>query len=185
MLKLNSPRLILTPIENEFSLADTTCFISALKRIKFLGPELTPSASQPCFDTGEHFLHQISFLGCSPRLYSDGESDIFIGIDQQSRVQFSHCHSMPPPRCPHCQKTNKNWPVNHRHWLANTETMDNCPQCDKAFHFTAMKWKKNGGYGRLLLQIYGVQEQLAVPNPSFLGELEALTETGWEYFFAT
>lgn len=183
MNNLNNPCLILTPLQNEFCLTDTSSFLTTLTELKFLGHLLSKNESD--FEAGEDFLHKITFLGCSPTLYSDNGSDIFIRIIQSRHLQFFHCDSMPPPRCPHCHKTNKDWPVNYQHWLNNKDVVDACPDCDKDFNFASMKWKKNGGYGKLLIQIHGVQEQLAVPNQNFLTELEMITGTQWEYFFAT
>ncbi|MDH5518765.1 MAG: hypothetical protein OEY36_13260 [Gammaproteobacteria bacterium] len=180
----DNPRLILTPQPNEFILAETASFISALTELKFLGALLYESNSESSFECGDDFLHKISFLGCSPTLYSDAGSDLIIRVLQSSQLQFFHCHSMPPPRCPHCQKTDKNWSDIYQLWQQNNNAVSVCPHCQKEFNFSNMKWKKNGGYGKLLIQIHGIQEQLAVPNQTFLSELEATTDTCWEYFFA-
>lgn len=187
MLNLNTPRLILSPQQNEFSLNNIKLFISKLSDLHFLGHELEASGNYQCFETGDDFLHQITFLGCSPTLYSSDNSDdnkTFISIAQHKLTQFANSSPVPPARCPHCQKTDKNWPLYLQHWSENNERIENCPHCDKSFHFTQMKWKKNAGYGQLFIQIHGIQEQLAVPNQIFIDELQSLTVTKWEYFFA-
>jgi hypothetical protein len=184
MLNLNTPRLILSPQLNEFSLTDIELFISRLTAQHFLGDELEPVNNYRCFETGEDFLHQITFLGCSPTLFSDDELKTFISIAQHDSIQFGNSSPIPPARCPHCKKTDKNWPQYLQRWTDNAESTENCPQCKKDFHFTQMKWKRNGGYGQLFIQIHGIQEQLAIPNQSFIDELQLITNTNWEYFFA-
>ena len=187
MLNLESPRLILTPQENNFNLADLEPFITQLTGQHFLGCELDTNNNYRCFETGEDFLHQITFLGCSPTLFVNNESDVlktFISIAQHNVIQFGNSSPIPPARCPHCKKTEKAWPDYLQHWSTDNSTLENCTHCQKDFHFTQMKWKKNGGYGQLLIQIHGIQEHLAVPNQIFINELEAFTKTNWEYFFA-
>ncbi|MDH5425502.1 MAG: hypothetical protein OEY29_10930 [Gammaproteobacteria bacterium] len=187
MLNLNTPRLILSPQQNEFSLSNIKLFISKLSELDFIGSELGPSADYQCFETGDDFLHQITFLGCSPTLFSADNSDdskTFISIAQHQQIQFANSSPLPPARCPHCQKTDKNWPLYLQHWSDNNDSFESCPNCHKDFNFTQMKWKKNAGYGQLFIQIHGIQEQLAVPNQIFMDELQSLTHTPWEYFFA-
>ena len=187
MPNLNSPRLILSPENIKFSLPDYGLLISQLLAAEFLGNELESPGKYHCFDLGENFLHLITFLGCSPTIFSDDDSqdkDIFISIVQHDAIKFAHSSSVPPARCPHCNKTDKNWQQYFKHWTDNSGTTASCPQCGESFNFTEMKWKKNGGYGKLLIQIHGVQEQLAVPNQALLDELEKNTNTKWIYFFA-
>ena len=186
-INLNTPRLILSPQENEFKLANIELFISQLTGLEFLGNELEPSGHYQCFETGDNFLHQITFLGCSPTLFSSDDTDdtkIFISIAQHHDTQFANSSPVPPGRCPHCQKTDKNWPQYLQHWSSDKTSIEKGTQCEKKFHFTQMKWRKNAGYGQLFIQIHGIQEQLAVPNQNFIDELQSLTDTNWEYFFA-
>jgi len=187
MPNLNTARLILTPQDSEFILKDIKPFISQLSSEKFLADSLECDNDYLCFETGEDFLHQITFLGCSPTLYATDDAEqnkTFISIKQHNEIQFANSSAIPPARCPHCQKTDKNWPQYLQNWQQSAQTNETCPHCHKVFQFSEMKWKKNGGYGKLLIQIHGVQEQLAVPNQSFLDHLKTLTDTGWEYFFA-
>ena len=186
MPNLNSPRLILTPVDNQFILNKTDVFIQALSELKFIDHELTSSEHYRCFEIGDDFLHQVTFLGCSPTLYSASNADdnTFISITQNNNIQFGHSSSVPPPRCPYCRKTDKKWPQYFQHWNDNLDAEEICPSCNKTFKFSEMKWKKNGGFGKLFIQIHGVQEQLAVPNQSFMDALQSITHTDWEYFFA-
>jgi len=187
MLNLNTARLILTPQDNAFILKDIMPFISELAAEKFLSNELECSNDYLCFETGDDFLHQITFLGCSPTLYATddtGDNKTFISIKQHNEIQFANSSAIPPARCPHCRKTDKNWSQYLKNWQQSPQSNESCPHCQQAFNFSEMKWKKNGGYGKLLIQIHGIQEQLAVPNQIFLDHLHALTNTHWEYFFA-
>jgi len=188
MPNLNSPRLILSPEKTNFYFSDFERLLAQLLAAEFIGKELDSAGNYRCFDLGESFLHQITFLGCSPTIYSDADPenrDIFVSIAQHDLIQFAHSSSMPPARCPHCHKTDSNWQQYFQHWTESAELTETCPQCGKKFHFTEMKWKKNGGYGRLLIQIHGIQEQLAIPNQILLDELEKITNTRWVYFFAS
>lgn len=186
MPNLNSPRLILTPVDNQFILSNTDVFIQALSALKFIDHELSCSENYRCFAMGDDFLHQITFLGCSPTLFSaeNNDSDTFISIIQHHRLQFAHSSTVPPARCPHCRKTDKNWQQYFQHWNQNPNTEETCPNCNETFIFSDMKWKRNGGFGKLLIQIHAVQEQLAIPNQTFVDELQSITGTNWEYFFA-
>jgi len=185
MPELFNPRLVLTPVDKpgpSFNLSELT---RQLQQLNFLAELKTTEAQYQCYEIGEDFLHQISFLGCSPTLFSDqNDQDTFISIIEHDDIAFSHSSEIPPPRCPHCQKTDKNWKQYQQQWDDNKNSTVSCPSCGKTFSFTEMKWKKNGGYGRLLIQVHGVQENLAVPNPAFLDALKQITETEWEYFFA-
>ena len=187
MLNLESPRLILTPQQNDFNLSDLESFTAQLSDHHFLGNELEATNNYRCYETGDDFLHLITFLGCSPTLFANDDSDelkTFISITQHYTIQFGNSSPIPPARCPHCKKTDKNWPDYFQHWSTDNSTTENCPHCKQDFNFAQMKWKKNGGYGQLFIQIHGIQEQLAVPNQSFIDKLESLTNTNWEYFFA-
>lgn len=187
MLNLNTPRLILTPQKNEFYVNDMGSLISQLTDHHFLSDELQTSDNYRCFETGDDFLHQITFLGCSPTLLAADDSDelkTFISIAQHDTIQFANSSPIPPARCPHCQKTDKEWPHYLQHWTNNYFHNETCPNCHQDFQFTQMKWKKNGGYGQLFIQIHGVQEQLAIPNQNFIDELQKITQTNWEYFFS-
>lgn len=186
MPNLNSPRLILTPEDNQFVLKDIGSLIQALTDLKFIDHELAPAKNYRCFEMGDDFLHQITFLGCSPTLFSSDNQtdDTFISIGQHEHIVFGNSSGIPPARCPHCRKTNKSWPQYLERWKHHPQTKEQCPDCDKSFNFSEMKWKRNGGYGKLLIQIHGVQEQLAVPNQSFIDALQSITQTNWEYFFA-
>ena len=187
MINLESPRLILSPQTKEFYFTDLENFLRQLTELKFLGSKLITNNHYHCFDIGDNFLHQISYLGCSPTLFSAQESDLqttFTSIVQHDNIQFAHSSSIPPARCPHCNKTDKNWPLYQQHWENNSDSIETCPHCQQSFSFTDMKWKKNGGYGRLFIQVHGIQEQLAIPNQTFLAELATLTKTDWNYFFA-
>lgn len=187
MLNLETPRLLLSPQLNDFNLSNIDLFITQLTELDFLGNELEASENYRCFETGEDFLHQISFLGCSPTLFANDENEelkTFISIAQHNEIKFGNSSPIPPARCPHCNKTDKNWPQYLQHWENKPDTLENCPQCKEDFSFTQMKWKKNGGYGQLFIQIHGIQEQLAIPNQAFIDKLQLITETNWEYFFA-
>lgn len=187
MPNVNSPRLILSPEDIEFSLTDVNHFVKQLANLKLISSELKPVENYHCFDLGEDFLHLITYLGCSPTIYNTDDSsdnDTFISIAQHETIQFALSSAIPPARCPHCHKTDKNWSDYFQRWIDNPLTLESCPQCNNSFRFTEMKWKKNGGYGKLFLQIHGIQEQLAIPNQTLLDDLEAFTNTRWIYFFA-
>jgi len=186
MPNLNTPRLILTPVNNQFTVSKPDIFIQALLTLRFIGHELTVSENYRCFEIGDDFLHQITFLGCSPTLFSadNQDNDTFISIAQHQDIQFGFSSAIPPARCPHCRKTDKNWQQYFQRWDNKPDTKETCPNCNEMFRFSDMRWKKNGGYGKLFIQIHGVQEQLAIPNQSFMDELQSITHTDWKYFFA-
>lgn len=185
MPELNNPRLILTPTDKNFLLSEPDALIQSLKNTNFIDEETGIADQHRCFSIGDDFLHQVTFLGCSPTLFSDDDSqDVFISIACYPEIQFFNSSAIPPPRCPHCQKTDKNWQQYRQHWDENKYSKDTCPNCGKEFSFREMKWKKNGGYARFVIQIHGIQEQLAIPNPQFIETLQQLTQTDWEYFFA-
>lgn len=186
MPELNTPRLILTPVDRSIRFEDERSIIDELRRIGFINNEINVVDNHHCFDFGENFLHQITFLGCSPTLYSDdpASQDVFISIILHPAIAFAYSSETPPPRCPHCHKTDKNWKQYLKNWQQQADIKETCPNCEQPFHFTEMIWKKNGGYGKLLIQIHGVQEQLAIPNPSLLDTLAAFTDSKWNYFFA-
>lgn len=186
MTSLNNPRLVLTPKDKTGSLSDFPDLISSLIGSGFIGQKRNCEEAYDCYETGDDFLHQVTFLGCSPTLINDstGENEIFVSIYQSDEIIFAHSSDVPPPRCPHCNKSDKNWRLHFQQWQSDKLSLSTCPNCRTEFPFTKMKWKKNGGYGKLLIQIHGVQEQLAVPNPQFLDMLQQISGTSWEFFFA-
>ena len=186
MPELKNPRLVLTPVIKNKLTFSRSDLIKQLQQCHFLAELKNEEAQYQCFEIGEDFLHQVSFLGCSPTLFSDkNDQDIFISIVEHDDIVFSNSSEVPPPRCPHCHKTDKNWKEYYQQWTDDKDSLTTCPNCEKTFSFSEMKWKKNGGYGRLLIQIHGIQEQLAIPNQILLDELEKITNTRWVYFFAS
>lgn len=187
MPALNNPRLILTPRQKDFQTDNMDNLISQLKEANFIGMELNPAEDFRCFEFGDDYLHMISYLGCSPAVTSlneAGENESFISIKQFEQIQFGFSSSVPPARCPHCNKTEKNWQQLWQHWQHDPAIVHECAHCHSSFHFTDMKWKKNGGTGSLLLQVHGIQEHLAVPAPALTELLQQTTGTAWHYFFA-
>jgi len=185
MPEIHNPRLVLTPVDHTLVASKLDELINYLQQQEFISGSAEIVAEHRCYSIGENFLYQVSFLGCSPTLFSDdGDQDIFISIIEHSDVSFAFSSEIPPPRCPHCQKTDKSWRQYFQHWTENKNKQEICPNCGDAFSFVDMKWKKNGGYGKCFIQVHGVQENLAVPNPAFLQSLQQFTQTEWEYFFA-
>jgi hypothetical protein len=184
---VDNPRLILTPKQKDFRIEAMEFLLNALTQAGFIGDELEQTNDFKCYEYGEDYLHLISYLGCSPAVTSTnsaGDTESFISIRQFETIQFAYSSAVPPPRCPHCQKTDKNWPQYWHNWQLDLTATQQCIHCEQHFNFAEMKWKKNGGTGSLLIQVHGIQEHLAVPSPALMSMLEQATGTSWHYFFA-
>ncbi len=136
------------------------------------------------FLTGPQFLQRITFLGCSPRLPLEADSDqdalcTVRLLDPCPSPVLITDQACPSPRCPGCGHPFPEW----RGLATRQSTRIDCPACDRQTAPQDLNWRQLGGMGRLFFAISQVFPGEAVPTA---GLMDTLRETGgeWRYFYA-
>lgn len=131
---------------------------------------------------GEDFLKHIIFLGCSPSVAlspGDGDNFCFIHINgPHQAIQFIQGDVALQPRCPVCREPVSLW---QQHLHADNYQ---CEKCAATTQVMALDWRREAGFGKLFIDIYGIFPQEAVPSEQLLSALEEATSAQWTYFYS-
>ncbi len=161
--------------------------LGGLERCGFLGPALGPG--QSAWLAGDAILSWISFTGCSPHIRLEPPAD---GTGSFCHILLEGPYPTPrlswgrnsrPPRCPRCRGPIADWPVHRRQWDLAPARPFPCPSCGEAVTPLALRWRENGGFGRLFLALDDVFPGEAVPVPALFEELEVLSAQPWHHFY--
>jgi hypothetical protein len=171
--------LIIHPNDPEWSPDKTATIISSLKDIELIA-EALPNEKH-AYMVGEHFLEQISFMGCSPNinLVPQDNAEKFCCIKLITKpgitaLTSQHTHA---PHCPHCKKPEKNWSDT----ITDTSLLcSSCGQTSSPWHYN---WRKSAGFGHFFIEITEIYPKEAIPQPELLSSLEQRHGTSWAYFY--
>ena len=186
-MQTNTGRLILTPIDPYIAI-DKTLLTDAIRKFGLIGECLNAPVNAFC--AGDSFMQLITFAGCSP----------FLRFEPNSSDDADFCHirltlldsntpplqllgtNTKPPACPHCRQPLKEWRGVIDHWKTDEKPWQ-CPRCHEKVDIPRLNWRKHGGYGRSLVEIYSVFPGEAVPVSSLLDKMAQALETPWHYFY--
>ncbi|MEJ2462993.1 MAG: hypothetical protein P8098_15390 [Candidatus Thiodiazotropha sp.] len=185
---LHTGRLVLTPTDPYFAPDDQTAITTRLQQIGLIGAALNDSVER--FLLGERFMQLVTFMGCSPYIQLEpgrsGEAFCHLVIDGPSPYpRLLRGKNTTPPRCAACRKRIDNWRDSVEHWLtAAPGWWATCPHCGHAQDPATYDFRQTAGCGRLFLFIENIFPQEAVPSPTLLDNLSAVSEaTPWHYFY--
>jgi len=171
------------------ALADcpTARVIEVLRGVGLAGDAL-PNRSN-AFLAGPRFLDLITFMGCSPYVEMEPPAD--------GGTAFCHLrvHAWPtprlltgdntrPPRCPSCRKPFDRTVETIAALAADDlQTLLRCPYCEKQTPLNGLRWRQDGGLGKLFVEVHNVFPGEAVPVATLLRKLAAACGGAWEYFY--
>ena len=135
---------------------------------------------------GDRFLQLITFLGCSPFVHTEPQSEddedfchvIISGPYRQPR--FRQGRNTRPPRCPACLKTLSNWETLLPDSSSNSRA--SCPECGNEISFQQLDWRKNAGFGSLFIEVCSIFPGEAIPSTELI-KLLAGDGDDWGYFY--
>lgn len=177
-----SNRLILVPANPTDSLPELGSLRVRLSGVGLLG-DLHNDGS---YLAGPRLMELVTFLGCMPYLplepRIDGGDYAFVRLSgPYRRPRLLAGRNTVRPRCPHCNAVIADWRPIRDAWESITEW--HCPHCKEVSDATQIRWRENGGVGRVLIEIGGVHPSEAVPSDELLGVLQALSGFDWGWFY--
>ena len=179
--------LYLCPEQHDFIPDDILSFISALQNINFISQPINTKVSDDHFFTGDSFLDYIAYMGCSPAIQFDANSNDRDDNSQFCQINILHfdsaklIHSQTQtraPHCPNCKKPVKNWASN------KTQSQIICDQCNTTSNIEEFNWRKMAGYSRLFIEITDIFPKEAIPQQLLLDKLACITDIEWQYFYS-
>jgi hypothetical protein len=190
-------KLILYPSVMDAKAIDMDALVQRLESIGLIG------AAFQCRDgthylAGEHFLQLVSFLGCSPLIELAPPADTEDREAACLEGRFCHVHLTanrdfirfrarakgPLPRCPHCRQVETRWPELLERWEINPACNQwTCRECGHPGRLYDLDFRRNGGFARSFIEIWGVFPSEAVPGEALLSTLGQLGGCDWNYMY--
>ena len=153
----------------------------ALTTIGFLG---RPINSHGWF-TGDSFLQLLTFMGCSPHIKLEPESEhdrdfCHITFQASDKPQLLFSANSRPCRCRKCGKPIvTSW--NEFHSDASNW---HCKHCDHRHDaLTEIRWRNDAGMASFMLEIHGIYPGEAQPVDALLSLLNKTAGKEWRYFY--
>lgn len=171
--------LVIYPTNPNWIADDPEALIKVLQEAGLAGDSL--NKDEKSFLVGEKFLDHISFMGCSPSIKLENETNdgkfTFVRITTTPTITALIGKHSFSPHCPHCKKPEKNW----RELLHDNQiTCSHCQQTSEAWLYN---WRKSAGFGRCFIEITDIFPKEAIPQTSLLESLEKNFNIPWGYFF--
>jgi hypothetical protein len=179
---MTQARLIICPKSPLDSPTKTTDIKQTLTDIGLITDEFKPGT----YYAGDNFISLITFLGCSPNIQltpEDGDHFCSVNISEVTSLSqlLGYCKSI-SPKCPHCKANIKNWKDTALYQLASN--LCQCEQCGISSPLSDLKWRQEGGYGRVAISIANIHSHEAVPAEKIFQNLKDTTGFEWTYFYA-
>ena len=164
---------------------DSQALVNQLTDIGFLGGKYN-KFGKGHFLAGPEFLQYISFIGCSPTLYTKPEEQDKPGFchieisDISPEISFLGGDNANRFWCPHCQHKHADTAIIAR---INPATVWRCPECGDSTPAIKLNFREQGGFGRFYIGIWGIGEGLALPSDQLMNQLTSFTGENWRYFY--
>ena len=185
MTSVGKVRLVLFPQIAESPKIDPKILKDGLERIGLIGSAAELKAN--CYLPGGQFMSLVTFLGCSPTVTMAGGSEsindpntYYIELpDASDEIRLIAGTRVRAPICPQCgvEKTYK------REIPGSALDVIDCDQCMYKGEAYRWNWRRQAGFGRTWINIWGVHEGEAVPGEKLLDELEKLSGFVWNYAY--
>ena len=176
--------LYLTPDEADFKTTDLPTLIEALQHNGLISKQVNPKKTELDFFTGDKFLDYIAYMGCSPSIQFESDTDnstdfCFIKIHNYTSPRLIHSKKQArAPHCPHCKQPVKDWQDN-----LNGSTI-HCSQCNTSSNIGIYDWRKMAGYAQLFIEVTDIFPKEAIPQQLLLDKLAGITGVEWVYFYS-
>ncbi len=171
-------QLILCPEDSHWQ--DDECILEPLLlRLELIQPQKINDSFLP----GERFLNLLSFMGCSPNIQIDFDSNnpkkAFCSVKMVNFVDplLLVSDNSRPPKCPNCRKSVSHWQANNQNQLFN------CKHCQTPIKVETLNWKQQGGYAKTMIIIDNIYHQEALPTDLLLNALKTISHCKWQYFY--
>lgn len=181
-------RLLLCPLDAWFA-PDADALLARLRELELCADPL--SQWPDAYAAGDDFMRWISFAGCSS----------FVNLEPESAGDEAFCHlrlrrsqgeaplfvsgaNTKAPLCPNCKTPWESWSEVMQDWPANRQDC-HCPECQQPLDPLRLNWRRQAGFGRLLLECWNIFPGEARPIDALYQELEKATGVTWGYFFVT
>lgn len=180
--------LVLHPKSFDDAPGDPEGLLAALREERFIGDTIEVEGEEH-YRPGEEFMMLITFLGCSPMIYTEGESvegeqNCHIAIEGPlTQPQVITGDNVKPPRCPKCGHRYDDWQAQLDNWQAAPHATTPCPGCGEAFTAPQLRWRKCAGFGRFFIKVWGIFESEAVPSPNLLAALKRSSGLEWQHCY--
>jgi hypothetical protein len=187
-----APKLILLPANPDTATIPEDRLAWEMQAIGLIGEPMQLERTV-FYPVGEQFLQLVTFLGCSPAIELDPPGDpqelekasatgrfchVFITSGEQ--LQFRHDSQTRNPGCPRCRAPEPHWETLLQSWQEEKHVPDwICRSCGFSGRLSDLVFRKTAGFGRMFLEIRGIYPSEAVPGPTLLNTLEALTSGPW------
>lgn len=172
--------LLLHPV-NPDTRPDLDELESLLEKLGLIGTKI----GKLRWNAGKAFLQLLTFMGCSPHVQFEPQSE---NDDDFCHVSFRNFNSpvmlasinSRPCRCRSCGKPIvTGWQL----FDANAEEWQ-CPHCGhKHQHLSGLRWRNDAGFASLFIEIHSIYPGEAQPIPSMMQQLKSLTGEEWRYFY--
>jgi hypothetical protein len=177
---MNKGSLLLHPLNTEL-LPDPETLHETLQRIGFTGEAI----DEHSWMAGEQFLQLLTFMGCSPhiRLEPESENDhdyCHISLHQAITPQLLYSDNSRPCRCRNCGKpvvqTWKEYDAGAGSWT--------CRHCDTPHQrLEELRWRNDSGIAACFIEIHSIYPGEAQPVVSLMKQLEKIVKSDWRYFY--
>jgi len=182
-LRLHNGRLLLAP-EDPMAAAPTASLAELLGDGQLISSTSLISATR--FSPGKRLFEYIGFTGCAVQLDQGpiGAAGFEIELEGPFACPVSRLgRNSRPPRCPGCRRPLADW----RAQLDQTERDDSptlhCADCGAEEPAWRWNWGRQGGFGRLLINLEPVFPGEGRPLPALFRLLEHLEIGPWRYFY--
>lgn len=178
-------KLILHPEEPNWLPSSTEAVQSVLLEQQFIGQSFEYNG-QSHFYAGDRYLQLISYLGCSPYVNLDSESNMddhdachVVITPATDSANFLGGDNVVTPRCPHCRKPEENW----KDLIASDSSTWQCTHCGESAQPHQLNWRQKAGFARTSIELWGVFPSEAVPSDQLMAQLRENLGMRWTYFY--
>ena len=182
-----SNRLILYNKNLVSKTIETEC-IKLLQDIHFIGDKLTYNNDQ-FYLVGDKFLNLITFCGCSTSIQTDPDENnsnfVAIKLSTFTDKQYFYLGKVPfNYSCSNCKSSINLTDNNIKRFSIKQDDYFTCPECNHHNYYHQINWRRKAGIGQFFIEIHGVFDGEGLPNDELLRDLNNLTESNWEHFYA-
>ena len=196
-MRMATDKLILYPSQADAPAIDTDELVQGLESIGLIGAAFRCQGRTHHL-VGERFLQLVTFLGCSPLIELEPPADAAAReaacaggrfchvhlVAHRNRIRFRAGTQAPPPRCPHCRQVESRWPDLLQGWETeprNTQWI--CTECGHRGRLYDLNFRRNAGFARRFIEIWGIFPSEAIPVESLLATLRQLGGSNWNYMY--
>lgn len=159
--------------------------VGTLRELGVIGAAWPPR--RHAYLVGERFLELITFMGCSPHIElappAGGGDFCHVIVHEYPAPRLLTGTNTRPPRCPACRKVTALRPADLAGAPAGQVLA--CNHCAATLRLSELLWRRDGGFGRVFVEVLSVFPGEAVPLDSLLQRLADATRCAWDYFYLT